>query len=44
MLQEGINYVWTPNSSLTDDSISNPLSFTGSAIQYFVTGVDINGL
>ncbi|MFT4644179.1 MAG: gliding motility-associated-like protein, partial [Planctomycetota bacterium] len=36
-------YVWSPNTSLTDDTLSNPLSYSINDIQYFVTGIDVNG-
>ena len=37
------SYFWTPNIDLTDNLLSNPLSYSTNAIEYFVTGIDLNG-
>ena len=37
------SYAWTPNTSISDTTISNPLSTTTSDIIYTVIGTDTNG-
>ncbi len=37
------SYVWTPNSSLTNAVISDPIAFPTDTTQYIVQGVDLNG-
>lgn len=39
----GINYVWTPNINLNDDTIFNPIAFPTDTTQYFVLVTDTNG-
>ncbi|MBL4651386.1 MAG: hypothetical protein JKY53_00775, partial [Flavobacteriales bacterium] len=38
----GLNYVWTPNDSLSDDSIANPFAYPIDTTKYYVTGEDAN--
>lgn len=37
------NYVWTPDSALSNDSIAGPLADPQGTTLYFVTGTDNNG-
>lgn len=39
----GVQYVWTPAASLSNDSIANPFAFPISSTEYFVMVTDING-
>lgn len=39
----GIEYVWTPEESLSDPNIYNPLSYATENTTYYVTGTDLNG-
>ena len=36
-------YAWSPNVSIIDTTLSNPISYNLNDIEYFVTGVDTNG-
>ena len=38
----GINYTWTPSSSLSDPSISNPLAFPVDTTEYIILATDTN--
>jgi len=38
----GTSYLWTPNTTLTDDTISNPLAFPTDTTEYIVTALDGN--
>ena len=39
----GANYIWTPNTNITDNSTENPFVFPIIATDYFVIGTDSNG-
>jgi gliding motility-associated-like protein len=38
----GVNYRWTPSATLSDTTISNPISTTSNDIVYFVNVADVN--
>jgi len=38
----GVSYSWTPNDSLNDDSISDPLAYPTDTTKYYVVGEDVN--
>lgn len=39
----GESYVWTPNSDLNDNTVSNPYVSTSTSGWYYVVGTDANG-
>lgn len=39
----GTSYVWTPNTAISDTSISNPIVFPTVTTTYYVLGTDSNG-
>ncbi len=39
----GTNYLWTPNTGLSNDTIANPIACPLTTTTYIVTGIDANG-
>lgn len=39
----GASYLWTPSSTLTNDTIDNPIAFPTDTTEYIVSAIDING-
>ena len=39
----GVGYLWTPSTTLTDDTIANPMAFPTDTTEYIVNAIDING-
>lgn len=39
----GVNYVWSPNDSITDNMIDNPFVFPANTGDYIVEVTDVNG-
>ncbi len=38
----GVSYSWTPNDSLSDESIFNPLAYPTDTTKYYLVGEDVN--